>query len=177
MSIAPRYLPNYTLDDYQHWEGDWELIDGIPFSMSPSPFGLHERIVSRVSRMIGNQLDRNCPDCEVYTNLDWIISNTTVIRPDLMVVCGNQPERHLEYPPALVLEVLSESTRGRDLSAKRSLCRENQVPNYLIIDPIPRSLTLVTPIDETQFAASDSIQISLQACCQVNVDCRQLFDK
>ncbi len=30
MSIAK--LLNYTYDDYKNWEGDWELIDGIPVS-------------------------------------------------------------------------------------------------------------------------------------------------
>lgn len=177
MSTAPRYLPNYTLEDYQHWEGDWELIDGIPFSISPSPFGLHERIISRLSRMIGNQLDENCQQCEIYTNLDWIISNTTVIRPDLMVVCADQPERHLEHPPALTVEVLSPSTRGRDLIAKRSLCRENHVPNYLTIDPVKQTFSLVTPSEELSFAASDVIQLSLEPGCQVSIDCSQLFDK
>lgn len=49
MSTVPRYIPRYTIDDYQHWEGDWELIDGVPIAMTPSPFGHHERIVSRLS--------------------------------------------------------------------------------------------------------------------------------
>ena len=33
--------PNYTVEDYQHWEGDWELWNGVAVSMSPSPFGGH----------------------------------------------------------------------------------------------------------------------------------------
>jgi len=45
MSAAPRYIPNYTVNDYMLWEGDWQLIDGVPIAMSPSPFGQHERIV------------------------------------------------------------------------------------------------------------------------------------
>ena len=26
-------LPAYTYEDYQHWEGDWELIEGIPYAI------------------------------------------------------------------------------------------------------------------------------------------------
>jgi len=86
MSIAPKYLPSYTIDDYQKWEGNWELIDGVPLAMS-SPFAPHARIVTRLARMIGNAIENQKCQCEVYTNLDWIVAKDTVIRPDLMVVC------------------------------------------------------------------------------------------
>ncbi len=176
MTAAPRYLPHYTVADYQRWEGDWELIDGIAFSMSPSPFGPHERIISRLSFEIMSQLRSADCECAVYTNLDWIVSNDTVIRPDLMVVCGVQPDRHLERPPSLAVEVLSDSTRGRDLTAKRSLCREYNVPNYVIIDPVPRTLLLVTPDDDALLTATDTLRLSLGDGCDVVVDCSRLFD-
>jgi hypothetical protein len=55
MSTAPRYIPRYTIEDDARREGDWELIDCIAISMSPSPFGPHGRTVSRLARMIGNR--------------------------------------------------------------------------------------------------------------------------
>lgn len=30
-------LPHYTYDDYVTWEGRWELIQGIPYAMTPAP--------------------------------------------------------------------------------------------------------------------------------------------
>lgn len=141
MSSAPRFVPRYTIDDYRRWEGDWELIDGVAIAMSPSPLGPHERIVSRLSYQLQTQFDRNKCKCEVYTNLDWIVSRDTVIRPDLMVVCGDQPERHLERPPALMVEVLSQSTRDSDLTAKRDIAREQGVLHYWIISADDRSIT------------------------------------
>jgi Uma2 family endonuclease len=100
MSGRPVYVPRYTLADYRQWRGDWQLIDGVAIAMTPSSFGPHERVVSRLSRIIGGQLDAGACRCEVYTNLDWIVSDDTVLRPDLMVVCGDQPQRHLERVPA-----------------------------------------------------------------------------
>lgn len=38
--IAEKYLPRYTVEDYNRWEGDWELIEGIPYASAPSPSGL-----------------------------------------------------------------------------------------------------------------------------------------
>ncbi|HJY21679.1 MAG TPA: hypothetical protein VJ279_02270 [Hanamia sp.] len=32
---AVKIQPYYTYKDYCAWEGRWELIDGIPFAMSP----------------------------------------------------------------------------------------------------------------------------------------------
>jgi len=34
MSNAVKLLPHYTYSDYENWEGQWELIDGIPYAMS-----------------------------------------------------------------------------------------------------------------------------------------------
>ena len=27
------HLPSYTIKDYENWPGDWELINGIPYSL------------------------------------------------------------------------------------------------------------------------------------------------
>ena len=178
MSSAPRYIPYYTLDDYRQWEGDWELIDGVAIAMTPSPFGPHERIISRLSRMIGNQLDLCQCACEVYTNLDWIVCDNTVIRPDLMVVCGEQPQQHLECRPEIVVEVLSESTKGRDLTAKRAVCRESDVPHYLIIDPETKTIEQFSGklSNKHEVGANFALLLAGHENCTINIECSLLFD-
>ena len=37
MGLVQKILPHYTYEDYTIWEGRWELIDGFPIAMSPSP--------------------------------------------------------------------------------------------------------------------------------------------
>ena len=44
MGSAIKILPHYTYEDYCQWEGRWELIDGIPYAMSPAPTPHHQRI-------------------------------------------------------------------------------------------------------------------------------------
>ena len=178
MSSAPRYIPYYTLDDYRQWEGDWELIDGVAIAMTPSPFGPHERIISRLSRMIGNQLDLCQCACEVYTNLDWIVCDNTVIRPDLMVVCGEQPQQHLERRPEIVVEVLTESTKGRDLTAKRAVCRESDVPHYLIIDPETKTIEQFSGklSNKHEVGANFALLLAGHENCTINIECSLLFD-
>jgi hypothetical protein len=44
MAGAIKILPHYTYSDYEQWEGQWELIDGIPYAMSPLPVPKHQKI-------------------------------------------------------------------------------------------------------------------------------------
>ncbi|WP_160168378.1 Uma2 family endonuclease [Novipirellula maiorica] len=175
MSTAPRYIPRYTLDDYNRWEGDWELIDGVAVSMSPSPFGPHERVVTELSRQIANQIIEKRCQCRAYANLDWIVDNHTVIRPDLMVVCGEQPQRHLQRPPVVMVEVLTDATRERDLTVKRTLCLENDVAHYLILDPSDRSILHVTGNDEAAVDTTQPQTLRLDDQCEIALDCTKLF--
>jgi len=133
-------VPHYTVDDYRQWRGDWELWYGTAVAMSPSPFGPHERAVTALAYQIQNSIRIKRCECCVYTGLDWIVQSDTVVRPDVMVVCGDQPERHLEKPPVLTVEILSEATAEKDLHAKRDLYEHNKVKHYLIVDTAQRSI-------------------------------------
>ena len=144
MSSAEKYTPNYTVEDYQRWEGDWELWDGIAVSMSPSPFAKHGKALVNLASKLGNEINANesCREkVEVVAEVDWNISNSTVVRPDISVLCGPLPEKHIVSPPAIVVEILSQSTRDRDLSYKRTLYQTQGVPYYLIIDPDAKTYT------------------------------------
>ncbi|QDV40740.1 hypothetical protein Enr13x_05760 [Stieleria neptunia] len=175
MSSAPRYVPHYTIEDYRRWEGEWELMDGVPVSMSPSPFGPHERVVAELSRQILNQLIENECDCRVYTNLDWIVNDDTVVRPDLMVVCGVQPDRHLEQTPVVVVEVLSDATRQRDLTAKRAIYLEQDVAHYLIVDPTDQTVLDVTKAAEQSVGSGESMGLDLDDDWRIEIDATRLF--
>ena len=57
MSTAPNYQPHYTIDDYQLWEGDWELWNGVAVAMTPSPLGRHGYLLAQLARGLGNAID------------------------------------------------------------------------------------------------------------------------
>ena len=145
---ALKYIPSYTLDDYCHWEGDWELWDGIPVAMSPSPFGAHQWAATRLATLINEQLDaQDCDDCFVLMEVDWIVSQTTVVRPDISLVCGEFPHRFIESAPALIIEVLAESTAAKDRGAKRSLYESEGVTHYLLLDTVSQSFEAHSFVD------------------------------
>lgn len=140
MSTAPRYQPRYTFADYCRWQGEWELWNGTAVAMSPSPLGPHERAVAKLVFQIEAAVQEQRCDCASYAGLDWIVEDDTVMRPDVMVVCGRQPGRHLESPPTLAIEVLGDSTAEKDRTAKRDLFEARDVAHYLLVDPALRTI-------------------------------------
>ncbi|RME07800.1 MAG: Uma2 family endonuclease, partial [Aquificota bacterium] len=33
MGLAEKYPVRYTVEDWKSWQGDWELVEGIPYAM------------------------------------------------------------------------------------------------------------------------------------------------
>ena len=135
MSIADNYRPQFTYTDYCLWEGRWELIDGMPYAMSPSPVKGHQVIAGNLLFIFKKILDNFCKHCQVIMQLDWKINEKTVVQPDLMIICNDFTTAFLEFPPSIVIEILSPSTSYKERHEKFELYQEQQVKYYLIIDP------------------------------------------
>lgn len=89
-------MPRYTVDDYEQWEGDWELWNGVAVCMSPAPSPLHQYVTSALTGEIREQLRNNSRcDCFVVPEVDWRIDRNTVVRPDVLVICKGLPEKYL----------------------------------------------------------------------------------
>ena len=127
------YLEHYTVDDYVHWEGNWELIYGAPYAMSPSPSITHQRVAKRFLVQLDAQL-KECSSCEVLSEVDWHCAEDIIVRPDIVLVCDVEGERLLETPE-LIIEVVSPSTVKRDEQIKRVLYQENGVKTYILVYP------------------------------------------
>ncbi|QDV88254.1 Uma2 family endonuclease [Planctomycetes bacterium TBK1r] len=173
MSEAARYLPHYTVLDYRLWEGDWELWHGTAVAMTPSPFGRHGGLLVKLCTALTIAIDQaQCNAC-VLAEIDWIISDDTIVRPDASVLCGEPPDGHIESTPAMIVEVLSDSTRDRDTNQKRSLYQQNDVPWYLIADPNDSSVQLLRLSDRGEYESvpvAQHVQLSICDHCQLVVD-------
>ena len=178
MSRGINYAPRYTIEDYRLWKGDWELWDGIAIAMTPSPFGRHQAIlVALVSELRAGLREAGC-EATALVELDWIVSNETVVRPDVIIVCGPVPERHLEQAPALIAEVLSPATRRNDLTYKRDLYASQGVETYLIVDPDTKSIEHLLLGQDGKYESVDaSIRLVVTVCgdCEIEVDLKNLF--
>ena len=129
MSVNP---PKYTYEDYKLWEGDWELIGGYPFAMAPSPMGRHQKVMMRLGTIFHEELEE-C-ECEVYPELDWIINEKTVVRPDLAIYCEDV-EEYPKTTPKIVVEIVSKSTADKDEEIKFGLYEQEGVEYYVLAYP------------------------------------------
>ena len=147
---AVRYSPSYTVADYELWEGDWELWNGVAVCMSPSPTPLHQFVATNIAAEIRDQLRRNADcRCLVLTEADWHVENSTVVRPDVSVICQGLPVKHIDYTPAVIVEVLSPSTEHKDRTAKKDLYEQQGVRYYLIVDPARKTIEVFELISGT----------------------------
>ncbi len=129
-------LPHYTYNDYVQWEGRWEIINGIPYAMAPSPGFKHQLISQNISGQLHERLEK-CSLCRPILPVDWQVTEDTVVQPDNMVICGeNVDDEKLTIGPILVFEILSPSTSHKDKGLKYQLYQEAGVKYYCIVDPV-----------------------------------------
>jgi Uma2 family endonuclease len=134
MSPAAKVLPYYTYNEWKHWQDRWELIDGVPYAMSPSPLPKHQRIATAISVELEIMLRSEKCSCSVYQPIDYKVAEDTILQPDLLIVCKPIQKAFLDFPPALVVEILSPSTAMKDRNNKFTIYQQQKVPYYLIID-------------------------------------------
>jgi Uma2 family endonuclease len=136
MASPVKILPHYTYADYAQWEGRWELIEGIPYAMSPAPSPRHQWISANIKYELKDAIKKtNCRHCRVYDFIDFLASADTVLQPDALVVCGDINKQFLDFPPALVVEILSPATSLKDRNNKFYIYESHKIPYYLIVDP------------------------------------------
>ena len=163
--------PRYTYKDYKNWKEDWELIDGFPFQLLPSASIKHSKVQGKLIYQSNNSLIQNEENCEcaVFPELDWKISEETVVRPDIMIVCGNPKEDYLEFPPVLIIEILSPSSLKLDRVIKFEIYQQNGVQFYLMVDPLKDKVEVFELIDNNYKQVEKN-------CFQIEKNCFINFD-
>ena len=131
----------YTLEDYYALPDDRrvELIDGFFYDMA-TPYVIHQRILSLLFYQFleGTRThDSPCTvlisPCDVQLDRD----NKTMLQPDLFILCRPLDIRAQSSPgaPDLTLEILSPSTRSKDMLLKLSKYQHAGVREYWVVDP------------------------------------------
>ena len=131
--LAEVYTEHYTVKEYEQWEGDWELIYGSPYAMSPSPMVTHQSVNMQIVVQLSELLN-NCLNCQALFEIDWEINSDTVVRPDTLVICY-EPDEKLTKKPELIFEIASPSTVRKDETLKYELYQQEGVKYYVLVYP------------------------------------------
>ena len=179
MSIAEKYRPHYTYEDYCQWEGKWELIEGMPYAMSPAPIPAHQRVNSTLIFEFESALKAGCKKCKLYLPLDWKITEDTIVQPDVLIVCDKIEKKFLDFPPVLIVEVLSPSTAAKDRGLKMEIYQSQKVKYYLIADPQFKKLEIYQLLNDKYEPVSinpDAYTFNLVDECGAEVNLSDIWD-
>ena len=136
----------FSLKDYWSLPDDKhaELIDGVLYDMA-SPYFVHQDIsgylYAEIYRYI-REHNRKCKVLAAPSSVQLDCDDKTMVEPDIFIVCDHQKIRRFGIfgAPDFVVEILSPSTRKKDMTLKLYKYLNAGVREYWIIDPSKKVL-------------------------------------
>ena len=167
---SARKSPSVSYREYlelvENSEQRYEYIDGEVYLMG-SPGVTHQRVLGRMydcfRRLFPGEAPTDYTDrrgCELFLapfdtwlyrlpigdERDLTEDDTNVVQPDLLVLCDHHDtvDENDRYKgtPTLVVEILSPSTRSKDMIHKLYLYSESGIREYWIVDPSSRTISI-----------------------------------
>ncbi len=149
MQMAPQ-RKRWTLEEVHALPEDgnkYELVYGELW-VTPAPTNQHETIIARLARILDPYVGAQGLGLIYRPKAVFRVERHVEVEPDLMVRQPHPDPRgswETAPRPILVAEVLSPSTRRRDLDQKRELYMKEGIPEYWIVDGAARTITVVLP--------------------------------
>jgi Uma2 family endonuclease len=137
----------WTRDELDRLPDDgnrYEVLDGA-LLVTPLPAPIHWRLTARLTGLISAYCDRH--RIGFVTVPGAVPNGDSELQPDVAAVLA--PSLPIDAPrgdlplPALVVEILSPSTRRRDLGVKRAAYLRWGISEYWIVDPDRRQVNVV----------------------------------
>jgi Uma2 family endonuclease len=123
----------------------YDMIEG-ELHMSPSAFFEHNKAVSKFLTAIEIFMKKSGIQGELAPETDiFLPDGGDVLRPDVSFIQEKNKRiiiGHIHGTPDLVCEVLSDSTKERDLGVKADRYLANGVKEYWILNPSDKSIYL-----------------------------------
>ncbi|SFH14952.1 Endonuclease, Uma2 family (restriction endonuclease fold) [Desulfotomaculum arcticum] len=140
----------YTYDDYLKIDDDnrYELIGG-ELILVPAPKTIHQRIIRRLIKYLGDFVDGNNMGEVLLAPTDVLLSEKEKPQPDIFFISKERlniiKEQHIAGAPDLVIEILSPSTASRDRVEKSKMYYTHGVKEYWLVDPEIETAEILTP--------------------------------
>ncbi|SFC20828.1 Uma2 family endonuclease [Butyrivibrio sp. YAB3001] len=160
---------DYTVDDYEEIPEDqrYELIDGCLIKMD-SPTSTHQLIAGQLHSKLLTYISANKGKCIPFvapTDVQLDKDDKTMVVPDVFVVCDRDkitPKR-IFGAPDLIIEILSDSTKSKDMKTKLAKYMNAGVREYWMID-LDKQKVIVHDFaneDISIYAFDDSIPVMI----------------
>src|SRR3989337_2524253 len=128
-------------------EKRYEILEGELF-MVPAPDFYHQIVSGNVEFPLREFVKKNNLGIVVAAPVDVVLSPEDVLQPDVLFISREKryiiTEKNVSGAPDLVIEILSPSTQERDKIVKRDLYSKYGVKEYWIVDPITKSIEVMS---------------------------------
>ncbi len=149
----------YTYSDYLlfRFQERVEIIKGHILKMSPAPSRNHQTISQNLNFKIFSFFSNHY--CSVYVApfdvrlpIKSAKKDTTVVQPDLCVICDENKldDKGCNGAPDLIVEILSPKNSKHDVETKFNLYQESGVKEYWMVQPEER-IVLVYTLKENEY--------------------------
>ena len=168
----------YTLEDYLALPDDQrvELIDGVFYDMA-APNYLHQSIAGYIHKVFLDYVFEHRGPCYPFISPVDVQLNSddqTVVQPDVMIVCDRDKYKNgrIFGAPDMVVEVLSPSTRRKDMQLKMYKYADAGVREYWMVDP-QKKLVIQYDLENLDFPSifgfEDQVPVLVwEGKCRVN---------
>ena len=170
----------WTLEEVHRLPDDgnkYELVRGELF-VTPPPSDTHETVHARLNHVLVPYVQAQGLGL-VYAGTPCVRRKGSEVLPDLTVraLAPGVKNAHEKAPtPLLVVEVLSRTTRRRDLDQKRRFYMEDaRVPEYWAVDPVGRTVRVIRPGHDDRVADRVLVWQPAGATVPLSVDVPALF--
>ena len=159
----------YSINDYLEWPEDEriELIDGVIYNMA-SPSSAHQIFDLAIASQIFTQIRKHGGGCvPMIAPVDVQIDSDdkTMLQPDFLIVCDKNKinEKRVVGAPDFVIEILSPSTRIKDVFIKQNKYMTSGVREYWTVDLQEKAVTvyLFTEGHVVQYSLEDTVPIGI----------------
>jgi len=158
----------FTYTDYLSWPEDknYELIEGVPFDMSPAPSPYHQEISMNLSFELVRSIKEKKGKCKVYTApFDVRLpkknqrdqDTLNVVQPDISVICNLDKidDKGCKGAPDIIIEIVSPATVKKDMKYKLHLYEKYGVPEYWIVLPEEQTIQVYRLNDKQEYGKAE----------------------
>ena len=143
----------YTVEDLANTPDDgrrYEVIGG-ELVVSPAPSTKHQRVSFRLSRILGDYLERVGSGEAFAAPIDVFLGKHDIVQPDLVVIlhrhAGRLTDAGIDGAPDIVVEITSPSSQRMDRIRKSATYATFGVPEYWIVDPDTETILVQALVD------------------------------
>jgi len=149
----PTVVPRYTAEEVRHFPDDrlrYEVIRGELF-VTPAPGTRHQRAVRELCATLHAYLAAHRLGEALPSPFEVEFTEDSAVQPDVLALLAREQDRltaeRLYGPPALVIEIVSYSSRRTDRIQKRQLYQDEGVAEYWVVDVEQRHVECWRPGD------------------------------